>query len=201
MKSLIAISMVILLAIGGLAATLSDEEISGILLMREEEKLARDVYLELYELWELRVFNNIAKAEQTHMDRMAYLVEQYNLQDPVQEGEGIFTDNDLQNLYNELVAKGSASMVEAIKVGMLIEELDIKDLLELMEQTENDELLFVYSNLERGSEKHLSAFNRQLEKYNASYDYQYISGEFANEILSSRKIVSNKGKGFNDHYI
>jgi hypothetical protein len=81
---------------------------------------------------------------------------------------------------------GSKSLVDAVKVGMFIEELDIKDLLELMEQTENEELLFVYSNLEKGSENHLRAFNRQLEKYNASYDYQYISEELANEILSNK---------------
>jgi hypothetical protein len=81
---------------------------------------------------------------------------------------------------------GSKSLVDAVKVGMLIEELDIKDLLELIEQTENEELLFVYNNLEKGSENHLRAFNRQLEKYNASYDYQYITEEFANEILSNK---------------
>lgn len=81
---------------------------------------------------------------------------------------------------------GSKSVVDAIKVGMLIEELDIKDLLELMEETENEELLFVYSNLEKGSENYLRAFNRQLEKYSASYDYKYISDELADEILFNK---------------
>jgi hypothetical protein len=186
MKKLIVISVVLLLVMSGYAATLSDEEISGILLMREEEKLARDVYLELYELWGLRTFSNIASAEQNHMDRVKFLIDKYNLEDPALGERGEFTDESLQALYNELVALGSKSLVDAIKVGMLIEELDIKDLLELMEQTENEELLFVYSNLEKGSENHLRAFNRQLEKYNASYDYQYISEELANEILSNK---------------
>ncbi|TYB87840.1 MAG: DUF2202 domain-containing protein [Kosmotoga sp.] len=178
--------MVTSLVIGGFAVTLNDEETSGILLMREEEKLARDVYLELYELWGLRTFNNIAQAEQTHMDRVAYLLEQYSLEDPALGVRGEFTNGDLQVLYDELIAAGSKSLVDAIKVGMLIEELDIKDLLELMKETENEELLFVYSNLEKGSENHLRAFNRQLEKYNASYDYKYISDELADEILSNR---------------
>lgn len=186
MKKLIAVSMVTLLVIGGFAVTLNEEEISGILLMREEEKLARDVYLELYELWGLRTFNNIAQAEQTHMDRVAYLLEQYNLEDPALGERGEFINSDLQELYDELVAMGSKSVVDAIKVGMLVEELDIKDLLGLMEETENEELLLVYNNLEKGSENHLKAFNRQLEKYNASYDYKYISEELAQEILSSR---------------
>lgn len=75
MKKLIAISILTFLVISGFAVTLNDEETSRILLMREEEKLARDVYLELYELWGLRTFNNITRAEQTHMDRVAYLLE------------------------------------------------------------------------------------------------------------------------------
>ncbi|MEA2066871.1 MAG: DUF2202 domain-containing protein [Thermotogota bacterium] len=186
MKRLIAISTVLLLVMSGFAATLSDEEISGILLMREEEKLARDVYLELYELWGLRTFSNIASAEQNHMDRVKFLIDKYNLEDPVLGERGKFTDEHLQTLYNELVTMGSKTIVDAVRVGMPIEELYIKDLLELMEQAENEELLFVYSNLEKGSENHLRAFNRQLEKYNANYDYQYITEKFANEILSNK---------------
>lgn len=186
MKKMIVISVVLLSIVSAFATTLSDEEISGILLMREEEKLARDVYFELYDIWGLRTFYNIAKAEQTHMDRVGYLIDLYNLQDPALEERGEFTNNDLQELYEKLVAMGSTSIVDAIKVGMLIEELDIKDLLELMESTDNEDLLVVYDNLEKGSENHLKAFNRQLDKYNESYDYQYISDELANEILAGK---------------
>lgn len=51
--------------------------------MREEEKLARDVYLELYETWDLPVFYNIAQSEQTHMGAVKTLIEKYNLKDPI----------------------------------------------------------------------------------------------------------------------
>ncbi|NCB02187.1 MAG: DUF2202 domain-containing protein, partial [Spirochaetia bacterium] len=64
---------------------ISSEE--GILLMREEEKLARDVYLTLYEKWNLRTFSNIARAEQKHMDAVAYLLSTKGIEDPVKEAK------------------------------------------------------------------------------------------------------------------
>mgnify|MGYP003589105545 CR=1 FL=1 len=47
-------------------ASLSDAEKKGLLLMREEEKLARDLYLALYDKWGTRAFSNIAQSEQHH---------------------------------------------------------------------------------------------------------------------------------------
>ncbi|AKI97430.1 DUF2202 domain-containing protein [Kosmotoga pacifica] len=186
MKKLVVISIVLLSVMSIFAVSLSDEELNGILQMREEEKLARDVYLELYDIWGLKTFYNIAQSEQTHMDRVGYLIDLYNLQDPALEERGEFTNEDLQALYEKLITQGSASLIDAIKVGMLIEELDIKDLLELMETTNNEDLLTVYEALENGSENHLRAFNRQLEKFSATYEYQYISEELAKEILSGK---------------
>jgi hypothetical protein len=71
--------------------TLSASEVEGIMQMREEEKLARDVYLELYKTWDLPVFYNIAQSEQTHMDAVKTLIEKYNLKDPI-------TDEDFENI-------------------------------------------------------------------------------------------------------
>ena len=61
---------------------LNAEEEAGLLFMREEEKLARDVYLELFDEWGLRVFENIAESEQKHMDAVLYLLGKYGLEDP-----------------------------------------------------------------------------------------------------------------------
>ena len=43
-------------------ASLSEEDIANLTLMREEEKMARDVYLNLYKRWKKPVFNNIASS-------------------------------------------------------------------------------------------------------------------------------------------
>ncbi len=61
---------------------LNSSEVQGILYMREEEKLARDVYLKLYEMWKLPIFKNIAESEQIRMDLVKALIIKYNLTDP-----------------------------------------------------------------------------------------------------------------------
>ncbi|MEO2154237.1 MAG: DUF2202 domain-containing protein [Nanoarchaeota archaeon] len=110
---------------------LDEQEINDIEHMREEEKLARDVYLTLYNKWGLSIFKNIARSEQNHMNAVKVLIEKYNLEDPVEEtGDeiGKFENPELEKLYNELVEKGSQSIKDALEVGATIEDLDIYDL-------------------------------------------------------------------------
>jgi hypothetical protein len=167
--------------------TLSEEEIAGLLFVREEEKLARDVYLALYAAWDQPVFQNIAKSEQTHMDAVLRLLESYDVADPVL-GPGQFTNPDLQALYDQLVAQGSKSLADALKVGAAIEEIDIRDLRERAGQTDEAAIEVVYDRLERASENHLRAFTSTLwrrtgETYQPQYlsaaDYQAIVGTSA----------------------
>ena len=160
----------------------SDEE--GLALMREEEKLAHDVYLALYEKWNIPVFNNIAASEQQHTDAVKLIIDAYGLDDPADNSAaGTFENPELQKLYNDLVAQGSASLSEALKVGATIEDLDIADLQELLEKTENTELKILYQNLMKGSRNHLRSFTAQLERYNESYEPVYISKDYYDTIL------------------
>ena len=168
------------------AETLSPQEVQSLLFMIEEEKLARDVYEALYDKWGLRAFANIARSEQTHIDAIAGLIERYDLDNPLQEGEGSFTDPELASLYDDLLAQGSRSIQEAVKVGMTIEDLDIKDLMEDIEASDNDDLRIVYQNLLKGSRNHMRAFYRQVQRYGTSYDVQYINDELYAAILGSR---------------
>lgn len=110
-------------------AVLDQKEIESLLYMREEEKMARDVYIALGKKWNARVFDNISSAEQTHMDAILLLLNKYSIQDPVgNNGIGVFTNQKLQELYNQLVQQGNLSLVEAFKSGATIEDLDIYDL-------------------------------------------------------------------------
>ena len=144
--------------------TLSEEEVHGILFMREEEKLARDVYLTLNETYPLRPFQNISRSEQAHMDAIKYLIDTYGLTDPVSEDiRGKFQNADLQELYDQLIEQGLQSKVEALRVGALIEEVDIIDLTnELDNIAENADVIRVYTNLRNASGNHLRAFVRVL---------------------------------------
>ncbi len=140
------------------ASDLSAEEAAALLYMREEEKLARDVYNQMYVLWGQPTFQNIAASEQTHTDEIKLLLDRYGLADPALD-PGVFTDANLQALYNQLIAQGSVSLEEAMKVGVLVEETDIADLQARLAQTDNADIQLVYNNLMNASYNHLAAFN------------------------------------------
>ena len=158
------------------STSLTADETAGLLLMREEEKLARDVYLTLADQWGVRVFSNIASSEAAHMAAMGDLITRYDLVDPiVNDVRGVFTNPDLQKLYNDLVARGSVSVNEAFQVGALIEDLDIYDLENLLAKTDKADIMVVYENLQKGSRNHLRAFTRQIERGGDTYEPAYIS--------------------------
>jgi hypothetical protein len=147
-----------------LAVDLSDAEKDSLTFMREEEKLARDVYQYLYGIWGTPIFSNIAVSEQTHMNAVKTLLDRYDIADPVSELAGEFNNAELQALYDQLVAKGSASLVEALETGVLIEEADIIDLQAGLDLTTRKDITIVYSNLMRGSYNHLGAFKSNLAR-------------------------------------
>lgn len=178
-------------------ATLSPAEAAGLQFMREEEKLAHDVYVTLYEKWDLAAFNSIAASEQKHTDAVAYLLERYDVSDSAAGNDlGEFTDPELQALYDNLVAQGSESIAEAIKVGAAIEEIDILDLQERMAETTNADILRVYKNLLGGSENHLRAFVTNLKAQTGEvYAPQYMDQGAYDAIVAAANGRGNSGRG------
>ena len=144
------------------AQPLSVEEAAHLLYMREEEKLALDIYQALYSKWQVRIFSNIAASEQRHFDAIGTLIDRYGLSGPAQPTAGVFTNADLQKLYDDLLDKGSLSLLDALQVGVAIEETDIDDLKAEIAITGNRDVLTVYGNLLNGSLNHLSAFNSRI---------------------------------------
>ncbi len=144
------------------AQSLSNEELASLLFMREEEKLALEVYQVLYAKWGVRIYANIAASEQKHFDAIGNLLERYGLADPAKE-PGVFVNQDLQALYNELIAQGQLSLFDALQVGVAIEKKDIKDLEAAIALTDNTDIKAVYTNLLAGSIRHLDAFESHLE--------------------------------------
>lgn len=164
---------------------LSQEEKNDLFFSREEEKLAMDVYLFSFEKYGDIVFKNISYSEQNHMGQILVQLNYYNLSDPASSERGVFANQDLQNLYNDLISKSTISHVEALKVGAFIEDLDIKDLEGLESRTTNESILNTYEILKCGSRNHLRNFTNQLEQVNVYYVPQYISLEEFNEIINS----------------
>lgn len=194
--------------------SLTDSEKEALLFMREEEKLARDVYLELYGLWGSKVFNNISQSEQRHMDAVRCLLERYGLDDPAADKDaGVFVNTELQGLYDDLMQKGKESPEDALIVGALIEEVDIEDLESLLDNQEmdNQDLRAVFKNLNLGSRNHLRAFTKNLTNLGITYTPQVLSAERFEAIITSpqergsamggtctgQQKQRNKGKGAN----
>ena len=165
---------------------LSPAETNGLLLMREEEKLARDVYTTLYQKWGSQVFSNIAGSEQTHTDAVLMLLTKYNIADPVADNPvGVFSNPVLQNLYHQLVAEGNISVLHAYKVGATIEDLDIFDLANAMTVADNQDIDLVYSMLSKGSRNHLRSFYRNILNAGGSYTPQYLTQAKFDAIINS----------------
>ncbi|MDO8449334.1 MAG: DUF2202 domain-containing protein [Rhodoferax sp.] len=153
---------------------LSPEEIAGLKFMREEEKLAHDVYVYLYGLWganpNATVFSLIALSETTHTEAILALLVKYGIADPAAgKLPGEFTDPALQTLYNTLIGMGQVSLIEALKVGALIEETDIHDINAKKAVTDEVDIVQVYDSLLCGSRNHLRAFNTQLLALGVTY--------------------------------
>lgn len=166
--------------------TLTDAEKEDLLYMREEEKLARDVYIKLYEKWNVPIFSNISNSEQTHTDSINFLIVRYGLNDPFVNEIGKFTNEELQSLYDSLMEKGNNSLEDALVVGATVEEVDIIDLKEAISNTDKADIKTVYENLMKGSRNHLRSFVSNMKSRGYSYTPQYLSQEEFNEIVNSQ---------------
>ncbi len=155
----------------------TDAEVLNLWYMRQEEKLARDVYITLYEQWDAQIFANISESEQRHMDAIKRLIDLYNLEDPVADlPVGEFADQKFADLYGELTELGAQSITDAFGVGVAIEELDIADLQAKLEETTTRNVKRVFENLLAGSEKHLAAFQFNLDNYDPDSVQTCVNG-------------------------
>jgi hypothetical protein len=167
-----------------ITVVLTEEEKSHLLFMREEEKLARDVYIYLDDEYSMNIFSNISSSEQTHMDEVLNIMEVYGLEDPASNEVGVFTNETLQELYNDLIALGDKSLVDAMKVGATIEDVDIRDLDDALADTNKPDISNLFEILKCGSRNHMRAFVGQLDWNDETYTPQFITEEQYNEILN-----------------
>lgn len=150
------------------------DEAATLLWMREEEKLARDVYQALYAQWKQLEFLRIANAEQKHFDALGARLTQYGLVDPALPAPGEFSQQALQEVYWQMIDQGSRSYVQALTAGATIEEIDIADLIAAIDATTNLAIKRTYENLLEGSKNHLRAFVGLLRSLGVDYTPTHI---------------------------
>jgi hypothetical protein len=171
-------------AIDSPVSILSQELIDTLSYMGNEERLAYDVYNALYDQYGTQQFTQIAtNGEYQHITAVQGLIQKYKLSDDVN-----FTNIDLpalgymntsiedmqagtydiaaiQKLYDDLVAQGSTSEIDALKVGCIIEVVDVNDLdrdIALAESEGAADIITVFNFLRDGSYNHYWSFDKGL---------------------------------------
>lgn len=165
---------------------LDDWTNQAIVLLREEEKLARDVYTTLGWWYDLPVFPNIARSEQQHMNLVALLLDRFGLPDPA-EGNGIgeFDDPWVQGLYDDLTTFGAQSLENALIAGATIEDVDIFHLEHILHHADFADVNLIVQNMVAGSRNHMRAFVGALGQRGWTYGAQFIDQDDLDAILAS----------------
>lgn len=165
-----------------LLVPLTEQEKADLLFLREEEKMAFDIYTYAFQLYGLQIFNNISNSEQRHMNSVLNLLDSYGIPDPVGDHvAGEFSNPEIQSLYDELATRVDTSATEALKAGATIEDVDIYDIQRFLSNTNKSDLTVVYNNLACGSKNHLRSFVGLL---GGDYTPQYISQSEYDAIIS-----------------
>ncbi|WP_445715063.1 DUF2202 domain-containing protein [Flavobacterium sp.] len=172
------------------STSLSQQEKDGLLFMLEEEKLARDTYIYMNNLWGLNQFNNIKNSEQSHMDAIVSILEQNDIEYTILP-QGEFSYQNLQDLYNQFVIDGQVSSESALQIGATIEDLDIVDLEDYINDSTNAVLISTYENLQCGSRNHLRSFVTAIENLGFTYTPQFLTLEEYEAILNSSREQCN----------
>ena len=176
------------------AKELDPQEKTDLFFTREEEKLARDSYITLNDLWSDRVFKNISRSEQRHMNAMLKMLTLYDLPDPVTDDTvGVFTNPILESLYDELMVRGAMSELEALRVGAFIEEMDIQDLAVSISNTDELPLINSYTNLLAGSRNHLRAFVAHIIASGEDYVAQVLTPDEVEAIVGDYDLPPPRG--------
>lgn len=190
-------------------AALDYNEKMHLFFMREEEKLARDVYQVLGTMYpDSVIFGNIDDSEQIHMTAVKAMIEKYGYEDPnTNDNVGAYTGEDFgwyfTEKYNQLVERASISELEALYVGAFIEELDMMDINQCPQvivetdngindvsecgkvYTDKPDIQRLYSSLLDGSDSHLEGYVNNIEKIigEGNYQAQVLSQELVDAIL------------------
>ena len=170
--------LVFLFLIANLFA-LTNAEKSALIFMYQEEKLAKDIYLEISKMYpSLRTFPHIYKAEIMHEKSVANVLRHYHIPLPVRSNiVGKFKNPKLQKLYNELIQKAKKSKIDALEVGIMVEVTDVEDLDKYLKIAKSKDVVALFKFLRAGSYNHYNAFNRELKM---------ITGKSACELMDNR---------------
>ena len=171
-------------AAGAAVATLTAREKDGLIFIWEEEKAARDLYNGLYEKNNMTIFLDLVRSESSHMDQARTVMEKHGLTLPPDE-PGVFQNQTLQEIHDQLLAEGLQSDQDALTVAAIFEEISIVDLEKELSASQAEDVRTVYDGLLAGSRKHLRSYVSDLEGQGIEYQPRYLEAEQFQEIVKS----------------
>lgn len=149
-------------------SSLSDQEKLDLAYQYSEEMVARDMYTYFYSLYNIETFKNIAESEQKHMDAVQVLLDRYELRAPMNYGE-------LTDSFSSLKAEWKKGLKEALEVGLKIEMLDVKDIVDTIKTTDNDDIKVVLVNIWGASYNHMRGFAKAIQANGLTTTVDYSS--------------------------
>lgn len=168
---------------------LTANEIEFLYAVREDEKLARDVYTYFFDKFELSPFSRIAKAEANHIAAVERLFYFYSITYPAVGPAGEFKDGVRKAYYDNLIEKGVTAL-EAYKATAYLEEKDVADYTKVLETIQNPNVKMVIENLLKGSVNHLKASVRQIYALDGTYTPAFLTQQRFDEIISSNNFTN-----------
>jgi hypothetical protein len=156
---------------------LSVEAMQGLVFLRNGERLAQAVALDMMDHYGSHPFYGLAEAERTHGRAASCLLDRYALYDPVANlPMGVFDDPFWQSEYDFYTAQGAQSYVDALLVSLEIQEAALADIRYWYERGEADAVVMeTWRALLMATRNHLRALNRELESIGFEYTPIYVT--------------------------
>lgn len=167
-------------------ADLTADEIEFVYAVREDEKVARDLYTAFFEKYSLKTFSNISRSEANHMRAVEILLEYYEIDFPAAGEYGVFEDSARQAIYDSLLAKGNTAL-EGFRVMAQLEEENIVSYRNVLSDITNPNIKIVIENLGKASENHFKAAIRQITA---------LGGTYAPKLMNQEEYKAMIAKGF-----
>jgi len=175
---------------------ISNETKQSIAYMYDEERLAKEVYLSIYQKQPVRQLSKIAsKAETRHIDAVKNLAQRYGIPTPTQK-VGKYQHKQIESLYNKLYTKGIRSQKDALEVGCIVEVTDIDDLDKFITQAQKDnaqDIVQIYDFLRNGSYNHYWAFDKGLKQLGVSNGCCSLGDEYCHMEYPKNKHGNGNG--------
>ncbi|MEO8513275.1 MAG: DUF2202 domain-containing protein [Ignavibacteria bacterium] len=153
----------------------------------QEEKMAYDLYGEFYERWSLSVFSKVQQREAKHVWCVERIMDNYGFKYKSNTKAGLYSDKEIQKIYDELSVNGCISDLAALEAAAFIKEKYIYELRESIRYQEDEYIVKVIFLMESAAQSHLRAFVNSIRLSGSDYNPVFLSEDEFSHIMELDK--------------